>query len=244
MTTRFDAIIIGAGQAGPPLAERLTKAGQSVALVERNLFGGTCVNTGCIPTKTLVASAQVAQLARRAAEYGVVLDGPVRVDMARVKARMDAVSGRSRENVEAWLRGMERCTVYHDHARFESADTLRVGGERLSAPRIFINVGGRAAVPDMPGVREVPFLTNSTILDLDTLPRHLVIVGGSYIGLEFAQMYRRFGSEVTVVEKGERLIGREDADVSDTVKEILEKEGVTVRLSAECIRIRTVPPSA
>lgn len=236
MTTRFDAIIIGAGQAGPPLAERLTKAGRSVALVERNRFGGTCVNTGCIPTKTLVASAYVAQLARRAAEYGVVLDGPVRVDMARVKARMDAVSGRSREGVEAWLRGMERCTVYQGHARFESPDTLRVGGERLTAPRIFVNVGGRAAVPDMPGVREVPFLTNSTILDLDTLPRHLVIVGGSYIGLEFAQMYRRFGSEVTVVEKGERLIGREDSDVSGTVKDILEKEGVTVRLSAECIR--------
>ncbi|MCW2240205.1 FAD-containing oxidoreductase [Azospirillum canadense] len=236
MSTRFDAIIIGAGQAGPSLAERLTKAGMTVALVERNLFGGTCVNTGCIPTKTLVASARVAHLARRAEEFGVVLNGPVRVDMARVKARMDAVSGRSRENVETWLRGMTGCTVFQGHARFESPNTLRVGDEVLTAERIFINVGGRATVPDMPGVRDVPFLTNSTILDLDTLPRHLVVIGGSYIGLEYAQMYRRFGSAVTVVEKGPRLIGREDQDVSDAVKDILEKEGVSVRLNAECIR--------
>ncbi len=241
MSTRFDAIIIGAGQAGPSLAERLTKAGMTVALVERNLFGGTCVNTGCIPTKTLVASARVAHLARRAEEFGVMLDGPVRVDMARVKARMDAVSGRSRENVETWLRGMTGCTVLQEHARFESPNTLRVGDEVLTAERIFINVGGRAAVPDMPGVRDVPFLTNSTILDLDTLPRHLVVIGGSYIGLEYAQMYRRFGSAVTVVEKGPRLIGREDQDVSDAVKDILEKEGVRVRLDAECIRFAPHP---
>ncbi|MBP2296444.1 FAD-containing oxidoreductase [Azospirillum rugosum] len=241
MSTRFDAIIIGAGQAGPSLADRLTKAGMTVALVERNLFGGTCVNTGCIPTKTLVASARVAHLARRAEEFGVMLDGPVRVDMARVKARMDAVSGRSRENVEKWLRGMTGCTVLQGHARFESPNTLRVGDEVLTAERIFINVGGRAAVPDMPGVRDVPFLTNSTILDLGTLPRHLVVIGGSYIGLEYAQMYRRFGSAVTVVEKGPRLIGREDQDVSDAVKDILEKEGVRVRLDAECIRFAPHP---
>ncbi|NYZ15789.1 FAD-containing oxidoreductase [Azospirillum sp. RWY-5-1] len=236
MSTRFDAIVIGSGQAGPPLAGRLTAAGMSVALVERHRFGGTCVNTGCIPTKTLVASARVARMARRAAEYGVVLDGPVRVDMARVKARKDAVSGRSRTNVERWLRGMTGCTVFQGHARFESADTIRVGDDRLTAGRIFINVGGRAAVPDLPGVDRIRPLTSGTILDLDTLPRHLVVVGGSYIGLEFAQMYRRFGSEVTVVERGPRLIPREDPDVSDGIRDILEREGVSIRLSAECIR--------
>lgn len=231
-----DAIIIGAGQAGPPLAQRLTAAGMTVAIIERKLFGGTCVNTGCTPTKTLIASARVAQMARRAAEYGVTLDGPVRIDMAKVKARKDAVSGRSRRNVEAWLRGMPGCRVLQGHARFESPNSVRVGDELLTAERIFLNVGARAAVPDMPGVRDVELLTSGTILDLDHVPRHLVVVGGSYIGLEFAQMYRRFGAEVTVVEKGERLISREDPDVSDAVMELLEKEGVKVRLSADCIR--------
>ena len=212
MTHRFDAIIIGAGQAGPPLADRLTRAKMTVAVVERNLFGGTCVNTGCTPTKTMVASAYAAHLARRGREYGVVLDGPVKIDMARVKARADAVAANSRTGVEKWLRGMPGCTVMQGHARFESADTVRVGEELLTAPRIFINVGGRAAVPDMPGVSEVDYLTNSTILGLDRVPEHLVVVGGSYIGLEFAQMHRRFGAEVTVVEKGPRLIAREDED--------------------------------
>jgi pyruvate/2-oxoglutarate dehydrogenase complex dihydrolipoamide dehydrogenase (E3) component len=236
MSRSFDAIIIGAGQAGPPLAERLTHAGMNVALVERKYFGGTCVNTGCTPTKTLVASAHAAQMARRAQEYGVVLGGPVSVDMRRVKARMEAVSGQSRRNVETWLRDMRGCTVYQGQARFESASSLRVGGELLTAERIFINVGGRATLPDMPGARDVALLTNSTILELDTLPRHLVIVGGSYIGLEFAQMYRRFGSEVTIVEKGPRLIAREDADVSGAIRDILEREGIGIRAGAECIR--------
>ncbi|KAA0595347.1 pyruvate/2-oxoglutarate dehydrogenase complex dihydrolipoamide dehydrogenase (E3) component [Azospirillum lipoferum] len=232
----LDAIIIGAGQAGPPLAERLAAAGMSVAVIERKLFGGTCVNTGCTPTKTLIASARVARMARRAAEYGVMLDGPVRIDMARVKARKDEVSGRSRRNVERWLRGMPNCRVLQGHARLESPNSVRVGDELLTAERIFLNVGARATIPDMPGVRDVDVLTSGTILDLDHVPRHLVVVGGSYIGLEFAQMYRRFGAEVTVVEKGERLIGREDPDVSDAIRELLEKEGVTVRLSADCIR--------
>jgi pyruvate/2-oxoglutarate dehydrogenase complex dihydrolipoamide dehydrogenase (E3) component len=236
MTQSFDAIIIGAGQAGPPLAGRLTAAGMSVALVERKWFGGTCVNTGCMPTKTLVASAYAAHLARRAAEYGVTLGGPVGVDMKAVKARKDAVTMRSRGNVEAWLRGMDRCTVIQGHARFEGPDTVRVGEDLLTAKRIFIDVGGRALVPDMPGVDQVPFLTNTSILELDTLPRHLVVIGGSYIGLEFAQIYRRFGSQVTVVEKGPRLIQREDEDVSEAVHGILEAEGITLRLNAECIR--------
>ena len=235
--THFDAIIIGAGQAGPSLAGRLTGAGMTVAFVERRLFGGTCVNTGCTPTKTLVASAYAAHLARRGADFGVVLDGAVKVDMARVKARVDAVVGKSRAGVEGWLKSMDRCAVIEGHARFEGPDTIRVGEQRLTAPRIFINVGGRALVPDMPGVREVPYLTNTSILMLDTLPRHLVVVGGSYVGLEFGQMYRRFGADVTVVEKGPHLIGREDEDVSEAVRDILAAEGITVRTDAECIAL-------
>jgi pyruvate/2-oxoglutarate dehydrogenase complex dihydrolipoamide dehydrogenase (E3) component len=233
----FDAIIIGAGQAGPSLAERLTKAGMTVAFVERKLFGGTCVNTGCTPTKTLVASAYAAHLARRAADFGVLLEGSVRVDMKKVKARADAVVAESRSGVERRLRKMAGCTVVQGHARFEGPDRVRAGEELLSAPRIFINVGGRASVPDMPGVNDVPFLTNRSILELDSLPRHLVVVGGSYIGLEFAQMYRRFGAEVTVVEKLPRLIGREDEEISEAIREILMNEGVNVRTGAECISL-------
>ncbi|KQV57501.1 MULTISPECIES: FAD-containing oxidoreductase [unclassified Caulobacter] len=232
----FDAIIIGAGQAGPSLAGRLTAAGQTVAMIERKDFGGTCVNTGCMPTKTLVASAYAAHLARRAADYGVVLNGPVGVDMKRVKERQQTVVRTARGNVETWLRGMPGITVIQGHARFESADTVRVGDDLLTAPKIFLNVGGRANVPDMPGIGDVPYLTNVDMMQLDTLPEHLVIVGGSYIGLEFAQMFRRFGSQVTVIEMGPRLIGREDPEISDTIREILEAEGITVRLNAECIR--------
>jgi pyruvate/2-oxoglutarate dehydrogenase complex dihydrolipoamide dehydrogenase (E3) component len=234
MSRRFDAIIVGAGQAGPPLAGRLTAAGMSVALVERHLFGGTCVNTGCKPTKTLVASAYAAHLARRAADYGVAT-GPITIDMARVHARSQKISADGRAGVESWLRDMAGCTVLTGHARFEGPRTIRVADELLEADRIFLNVGGRAAVPDMPGVRDVPFFTNGSLLSTDTLPDHLVVVGGSYIGLEFAQMYRRFGSEVTVVEKGARLIGREDAATSDAVRDILEREGITVRTGATCI---------
>jgi pyruvate/2-oxoglutarate dehydrogenase complex dihydrolipoamide dehydrogenase (E3) component len=234
---KFDAIIIGAGQAGPSLAGRLTKAGMKVAFVERHLFGGTCVNTGCMPTKTLVASAYAAHLARRAADYGVLLNSGFHIDMARVKARADAVSGNARASVEKHLRGMDGCTVFQGQAQFESANTIRVGEERLTAPRIFINVGGRAHVPDMPGIHDVPYLTNTSILALDRVPRHLVVVGGSYVGLEFAQMYRRFGAEVTVVEMAPRLIAREDEDVSEAVRSIFESEGISVRTSATCISL-------
>ena len=234
---KFDAIIIGAGQAGPALAGRLNGAGMTVAFVERKFFGGTCVNTGCTPTKTMIASAYAAHLARRAADFGVLLEGPVRVDMQRVKARADALVADSRRGVEQWLRGMEGCTVVEGHARFEGPDRVRVGRELLSAPRVFINVGGRALVPDMPGVREVPFLNNRSMLELDDVPEHLVVVGGSYVGLEFAQMYRRFGAEVTVVEKGPRLIAREDEEVSEAVREILVGEGIDVRTEAECISL-------
>jgi pyruvate/2-oxoglutarate dehydrogenase complex dihydrolipoamide dehydrogenase (E3) component len=235
MARRFDAIVVGAGQAGPPMAGRLTEAGMTVAVVERKLFGGTCVNTGCTPTKTLVASAYAAHLARRSADYGVVIGGDISVDPKALKARQKAVSGTSRGNIEKWLAGMDGCTVFRGQASFEGPHEIRVGDELLTADRIFLNVGGRANVPDMPGIGGISFLTNSTILDLDILPRHLVVVGGSYIGLEFAQMYRRFGSEVTVVEKGPRLIGREDEDVSDAIRDILEKEGIAVRTGAECI---------
>lgn len=235
MSKQYDAVIIGAGQAGPSLAGRLTKAGQKVAFVERKLFGGTCVNTGCTPTKALVASAYVAHKARTASQYGVQVSGDVHVDMRAVKARMRQMVEKSRKGVEGWLRNMENCTVYAAHARFESPNTLRVGEELIQAEKIYLNVGGRAAVPSFAGIESVPFLTNTGILELEELPKHLVIVGGSYIGIEFAQMYRRFGSEVTIIEKSDRLLHKEDSDVSSTVKEILEKEGVHIRLGAECI---------
>jgi pyruvate/2-oxoglutarate dehydrogenase complex dihydrolipoamide dehydrogenase (E3) component len=235
MSRVFDAIIIGAGQAGPPLANRLTRAGQSVALVERKLFGGTCVNTGCMPTKTLVASARAAHVARRAADFGVLLAGDVGIDMLKVKSRADTVIANARHGVRTWLDDMDGCTVIEGHAHFEDARTLRVGDERLTAPQIFLNVGGRAAVPDMPGLHDIPYLTNTSMLDLEHVPAHLLIVGGSYIGLEYAQMYRRFGARVTVVEKGPRLIGREDEDVSAAVRDILEGEGIDIRTGVDHI---------
>ncbi len=235
--TAFDAIVIGAGQAGPSLAGRLTGAGMKVALVERALFGGTCVNTGCTPTKTLVASAQAAHLARHAGDYGVVVEGAVTVDLARVKARADAVVAASRAGVEGWLDSLPGCTVLRGHAVFESATEVRVGDDVLSAPRVFINVGGRASVPRMPGVGEVPYLDNSSILALTRVPEHLVVVGGSYVGLELAQVFRRFGAAVTVVEMRPHLVPREDPDVSSAIEEILRGEGIAVRTSAMCIRL-------
>jgi pyruvate/2-oxoglutarate dehydrogenase complex dihydrolipoamide dehydrogenase (E3) component len=234
---RFDDVVIGTGQAGPSLAARLAGAGRRVAIVERRRFGGTCVNTGCIPTKTLVASARAAWVARRAADWGVVVDGAVRVDMTRVKARKDAVVARSRTGVERWLRGTPNLTVFEGHARFEGPGTVRVGEQLLEAERVFVNVGGRAAAPPLPGLASVAYLDNASMMEVDFLPEHLVVVGGSYVGLEFAQMYRRFGSRVTVVEMGERLIGREDPEVSDAVRAILEAEGIEVRLNATCIAL-------
>jgi pyruvate/2-oxoglutarate dehydrogenase complex dihydrolipoamide dehydrogenase (E3) component len=248
-TTTYDAIVIGTGQAGPSLAARLVAAGMKVAVAERGRFGGTCVNTGCTPTKAMVASAYAAHLARRAADYGVTLGGAlgavgsgggaaaVGVDMRRVKARKDAIVDQGSQGVRNRLTGLDGCTVYEAHARFTAPGEVAVGDDLLRAERIFLNVGGRAVVPDLPGLAEVSYLTNSSLMALDVLPRHLVIVGGSYIGLEIGQMFRRFGSEVTIVEKGERLIAREDPDVSDAILEILEGEGVTVRLNAHCIRV-------
>ena len=237
MKKNFDAIVIGTGQSGPFLAARMAAAGQQVAIIERHRFGGTCVNTGCIPTKTLVASAYNAHMVHRAADFGVQVAGTARVDMKRVKARKDEISGKSRNGVESWLKSTPNCTVYQGHARFESPKEVIVGEELLTAPQIFINVGGRAAIPAMPGVEKTPYLTNSTLLDLDVLPRHLVIVGGGYVGLEFGQIFRRFGSDVTIVERASRLIAHEDEDVSGEVKAILEREGVEVRLNATCIEL-------
>lgn len=244
MPVQFDAIVIGTGQAGPPLAARLTAAGMRVAVIERHKFGGTCVNTGCIPTKAMVASAYVAHTARRAGEYGVQLGAEPFVDMKAVMARKEEIAARSRQAVERSMRGLKNGAVLLGTARFEDAHTVSVNGEALHAPRIFINVGGRAAVPDMPGIDRVPYLTNSSLLDIDFLPRHLIVVGGSYVGLEFGQMFRRFGSEVTLVEMGPRLISREDEDVSDAVREILEGEGIHVRLNAKCISIEEQGGSA
>lgn len=236
MPGAFDAIIVGAGQAGPPLAARLSAAGMTVALIERHLVGGTCVNTGCTPTKTMVASARTAFVARRAAEFGVMFEGAVRVDLGSVQARQREVSMASRKGVEDWVAGMERCTLFRGHARFAAPHEIRIGDEVLRSDLIFLNVGGRAVVPDLPGIHDVSFLTNSSILELQDLPRHLVVVGGGYIGLEFAQMFRRFGSAVTVVERGPRLLGHEDPDIRDAIRDILEQEGVAFRLGAECIR--------
>ena len=237
MNRRFDAIVIGAGQAGPSLAARFAGAGHKVAFVERGRYGGTCVNTGCMPTKTLVASAYAAHLARRAADYGVMLNSPVTVDMQRVKARKDKVVRDASLGVEKWLKGLPNVSLFEGHARFASPTMVRVGDDVLEAGRIFVNVGGRALVPPMPGLEQVGFFTNSTIMDVDFLPDHLIIIGGSYIGLEFAQMYRRFGAQVTVIEKAPHIIAREDADVVQGVLEILRSDGVVVETGAECMSV-------
>ncbi|OGP30277.1 MAG: mercuric reductase [Deltaproteobacteria bacterium GWA2_57_13] len=233
MATKYDAVVIGTGQSGPSLAVRLAGAGMKVAIIERDRFGGTCVNNGCIPTKTLVASARAAYIAKRASDFGVITDGRISVDMKKVKARKDAVVRRSNQGVEKWLRGTKNLTVYQGHASFEGPRAIKVKEERLEADKIFINVGTRAIVP--PGFEKVDYLTNSSMMEVDFLPQHLIVIGGSYVGLEFGQMYRRFGSEVTIVQRGPRLIEREDEDISEAVKGILESEGIHVRLKAECL---------
>jgi len=237
MTERFDAIVIGTGQAGPSLAVRLAGKGRKTAIIERKRFGGTCVNVGCIPTKTLVASARAAYVARTAADFGVVIDGSVRVDMPKVKARKDAIVAESTGNVEKWLRRTSNVTVIEGHARFAGPHLVEVGQRQLEAPEIFINTGGRPTIPKIEGLEKIDFLTSSGMMDLDLLPEHLIVLGGSYIGLEFAQMYRRFGSRVTVVEMNPRLVAREDPEVSQGLQAILEREDITVRLNAECVRL-------
>jgi len=235
----YDAIVIGTGQSGPALARRLVAGGQKVAIIERKLFGGTCVNTGCTPTKTLVASAYAAHIARRAADYGVRIGGEVKVDMKAVKARMDSVVAPSRDGVEQSLKTLEGCTVYEGHGRFVAKNKVAVNASELAAKRIFLNVGARAAIPPIPGLDHVPYLTNSSMMDVDFLPAHLIILGGSYVGLEFGQTYRRFGSEVTVIEGGPRLIGREDEDVSQVVADFLKEEGIDVRVGGKVVGVET-----
>jgi pyruvate/2-oxoglutarate dehydrogenase complex dihydrolipoamide dehydrogenase (E3) component len=233
----FDAIVIGTGQAGPTLAHRLAGAGMRVAVLERHYFGGTCVNTGCTPTKTMVASAYAARLAHRAGEYGVALTGDISVDMKKVKARKDYVLGFSRRGVERGLRSNANIAVYQGHGRFASPGNVEVGGDMLSAPKIFLNVGGRAFIPPISGLDQVPYFTNSTLLDLEVVPQHLIIVGGSYVGLEFAQVFRRFGSKVSVIEASPRLIAREDADTSAAVADILGREEIALYLGAKDLKV-------
>ena len=233
MATTYDAIIIGTGQAGPALADRLDDEGLKTAVLERHQFGGTCVNTGCIPTKTLVASARAAHMARRAADFGVRVDGEIGIDMVQVKARMKRLAGASTDGVTGWMESLDNATIYRGHGRFAGPNQVVVDGQLLEADRIFINVGGRAFVPPVPGIEDIDYLTNSTVLELDALPTHLIIVGGSYIGLEFAQIYRRFGARVTLVEMLPTLIPREDPDVSAAVQEILESEGIEFRLGTQ-----------
>jgi pyruvate/2-oxoglutarate dehydrogenase complex dihydrolipoamide dehydrogenase (E3) component len=232
MTTKYDVIVIGAGQSGPPLATRMASAGKKTLLIEREHLGGTCVNDGCIPTKTLIASARTAYMARRAADFGVQIGGDIRVDMKAVKARKDAVVQESVTGLTKWLSSTPNLSVVFGHARFVSPTSVQVNGEGMEATQIFINTGARPVVPDWPGLADVPYLTNTSMMGLDELPEHLLIIGGSYIGLEFAQMYRRFGARVTVVEQGDRIIAREDADVSSEVRAILEREGVQFVLGA------------
>jgi pyruvate/2-oxoglutarate dehydrogenase complex dihydrolipoamide dehydrogenase (E3) component len=234
MTEHYDAAIIGTGQAGPGLANRLSQAGWKIAVIERGRFGGTCVNTGCMPTKTLVASAYAARLAARAAEYGVEIGGHIGIDMAKVKARKDAVSNTASHNIEAWLRAMPGVSVYQAHARLVSPHEIEVEAERISADKIFIDVGGRAVVPAVPGLDGVPYLTNTTVLEIDVVPEHLIVLGGSYIGLEFAQIFRRFGSKVTVIEAAPRLVAREDEDVSAAIRDILEREQIGIEIETMC----------
>jgi len=236
MNERYDAIVIGAGQAGPALCARLDREGLKTALIERKLLGGTCVNVGCVPTKTLVASARAAHMARRGAEYGFSV-GEVRVDMRSVKARKDGVVRQSVDGLTKWVTGMKNVDLLHGHARLTASHTLEVEGRVLRADKIFLNVGGRALVPDIPGIGSVPYLTNSSMMEVDQVPEHLVIIGGSYIGLEFAQAYRRFGAEVTVVEKSDKLLPREDDDIAAEIRAILEREGVVIRTGAECMAI-------
>jgi pyruvate/2-oxoglutarate dehydrogenase complex dihydrolipoamide dehydrogenase (E3) component len=234
MAGHFDAAVIGTGQAGPPLANRLTGAGMTVAVIERGRFGGTCINTGCMPTKTMVASAYAAHLAAKAADYGIAIEGRVTVDMKKVIARKNLVSDTAQQNIESWLASMPGCTVIRGHARFVSPNEIEVGTQRLTADKIFINVGGRALVPPIPGIDQIDFFTNKTIMNIESVPPRLLVLGGSYIGLEFAQMFRRFGSEVTVVEAASRLVPREDDDVSEAIRDILQGEGIKIHLATKC----------
>ncbi|MDK4741256.1 FAD-containing oxidoreductase [Rhizobium sp. CNPSo 3464] len=233
----FDAIIVGAGQAGPSLAGRLAAAGMTVALIERKFVGGTCVNAGCMPTKTLVASARTAQVIRRSADYGIRTDGGLLTDMATVEKRAATVTNNARNSLTNWLTSTDGISLIRGHARFESAKTVRVGDETLTAPRIFLNVGARPAIPPLPGLSDVEYLTSTSIIHLTALPRHLAIIGGGYIGLEFAQMYRRFGADVSIIERGPRLAPREDDDICQAIGDVLRAEGISIHTNAQDMKL-------
>jgi pyruvate/2-oxoglutarate dehydrogenase complex dihydrolipoamide dehydrogenase (E3) component len=243
MPQHFDAIVIGTGQGGSPLAVRLGKSGRKTAVVERELFGGTCVNVGCTPTKAYVASARTAHVARHAASYGVQVTGEVKVDLAQVKARKDRIIAQSRTGVEKWLRSTQNVSVFAGHARFTGPHAISISdpdgriSTELSADEFFLNTGTRPVIPKLDGLERIRYLTNSTLLDLTELPEHLAIVGGSYIALEFAQMFRRFGSRVTVLVRGERILSREDADFSEVVQQVLTREGVVFRFNSAPARV-------
>lgn len=247
MPQHFDAVVIGTGQGGSPLAVRLGQSGRKTAVIERAAFGGTCVNVGCTPTKSYVASARAAHVARHAAALGVQVSGAIGVDLAAVKARKDRIIGQSRDGVEKWLRGTDNVTVFNGHAHFTGAHTLSIGGPggsvlaELSADEIFLNTGTRAIVPPLEGLERIRYYTNSSLLELTELPTHLVIVGGSYIALEFAQIFRRFGSRVTVLVRGERVLTREDADFAQSVEKVLTREGVEFRFGVQPSRVEPHP---
>ncbi|KXV14658.1 mercuric reductase [Caballeronia megalochromosomata] len=246
MSQHFDAVVIGTGQGGSPLAVRLAESGKRTAVIERHLFGGTCVNVGCTPTKTYVASARAAHVARTAAQYGVMIGGDITIDMTRVKARKDEVIGGSRTGIEEWLRATKNLTVFRGHARFTGPHALAIEAadgstQDIDADLVFINTGTRAAVPALDGLARVPYLTNATILELTDVPEHLVIVGASYIALEFGQMFRRFGSRVTLLVRGERILTREDEDVARAMQDVFVREGVEFRFGAQIARVE---PSA
>lgn len=238
MPQSFDAILVGAGQAAPPLARRLSEAGMKIAFAERYRFGGTCVNTGCIPSKTWIASAKIAWDAARAAGMGIRINSPVQTDMVRVKARKDEIIHRSSKGVESGLRGLKNCTVFVGTAQFVGAHTMRVGDEQISAPKIFLNVGGRASIPEITGLRESGYLTNSSILDLDVVPEHLIILGGGYVSLEFGQMFRRFGSKVTILQRGPRLLPKEDEDIAQAITQFFRDEGIVIETDVSVDEVR------
>lgn len=230
---KYDAIIIGTGQAGPALAGKHLSNDLKVAVIEKGHYGGACVNYGCTPTKAYVASARRAYVAKNSRDLGVSVDGNVRVDLKRIKRRKDKIVQDSRDGLKDFLEDTDGLTVYNGKGVFTGPHTVEVNGEELEADRIFINVGGRPRIPD--GFEEVDYLTNRSILELDEIPEHLVIVGGGYVGLEFGQMFRRFGSEVTIIEKNAQLLSKEDDEICRSMQEILKNEGINIRLNAECI---------
>jgi len=235
---KFDAVVIGSGQGGNPLCQRLADQGWNVALVERAHLGGTCINTGCTPTKTMVASAQVAHYARNATRWGVHASD-VRVDLPAIVERKNKVVASFRARQERRVAERKTLRLYRGHARFLSAHQLQVGDEVIEGERVFIDTGTRPEIPRLPGLDSVPYLTNATLMELRGLPEHLLILGGGYIGLEFGQMFRRFGSEVTIVHRGDRLLSREDPDLADALLKVLEAEGVKFLLNAQTTAAKT-----